>query len=212
MPEGDVRGLCARLTSQVEAALEKKPRLRVAVLTDGAPEMHQRLDEALAQHAPTAKSPARLVDFWYLMEKLGAAACVLAGDEAPALRAKWKLALLNQTGAVWRIASQLHASGKREVVVGEARPVHGALTYIENHGERMHYTEARAAGLPIGSGNVEATCKSLIGIRMKRPGSRWKHPSGQHIIDLCSLVLSDCWDTAMDLTLSSLRSQVRRVA
>jgi hypothetical protein len=212
MPEGDVPGLCSRLALQVEAAVEKQPGLHVAVLTDGAPEMHQRLDEALAQHAPAVKSPVRVVDFWHLMEKLGTAALVLAGDKAPALREKWKLALLNQSGAIWRIASQLHESGKRDVVVGDARPVHEALTYIENHGERMQYADARAAGLPIGSGNVEATCKSLIGIRMKRPGSRWKPPSGQHIIDLRSLVLSDCWDTAMDLTLAPLRSQVRRAA
>jgi hypothetical protein len=154
----------------------------------------------------------RLVDFWHLMEKLGAASLLLAGNEAKALRQRWKLSLLNTPGAIWRIASELHESGKREVAVGDRRPVHEALTYIENHGERMHYAEARAAGLPIGSGNVEATCKSLIAVRMKRPGSRWKHDSGQHVIDLRSLVLSDCWETAMDHTRAPLRAQVRRAA
>jgi hypothetical protein len=212
MPDGDVHGLCSRLALHVEAAIAKQPSLHVAVLTDGAPEMHQRLDEALAQHAPAAHSPMRLVDFWHLMEKLGAAALLLAGDKAPLMRERWKLALLNKPGSIWRIASELHESGKREVVVGDSRPVHEALTYIENHGERMQYADARAAGLPIGSGNVEATCKSLIAIRMKRPGSRWKQTSGQHVIDLRSLVLSDCWEAAMDLTLSPLRSQVRRAA
>ncbi|QDE67508.1 hypothetical protein BHS09_11220 [Myxococcus xanthus] len=56
-----------------------------------------------------------------------------------------ELALLTQTGTVWRIANQLHASDKRDVVVGDARPVHEAVTYIESHDERMHYAEARAA-------------------------------------------------------------------
>ncbi len=106
----------------------------------------------------------------------------------------------------------LDASGKRDGVLADSRPVHEALTYLENHGERMHYADARAAGLPIGSGNVEATCKSLVALRMKRSGGRWKEQSGQEVLDLRSLVLSERWDAAMDLTLAPLRIQVHRTA
>ena len=176
--------------------------------------MHALLDEALATHAPTAKDVVRLVDFWHRMEKLGAAALLLAptAEKAAALREKWKLMLLNQPGAVWKVVQVLDASGKRDGVLADGRPVHKALTYLENHGERMHYADARAAGLPIGSGNVEATCKSLVALRMKRSGGRWKEQSGQEVLDLRSLVLSERWDAAMDLTLASLRAQVHRAA
>jgi hypothetical protein len=153
-----------------------------------------------------------LVDFWHLMEKLGAASLLLAGDKAQALRERWKLSLLNKPGAIWRIASELHESGKRDVVVGDRRPVHEALTYIENHGERMHYADARKAGLPIGSGNVEATCKTLIAVRMKRCGSRWKTETGNHVIQLRALALSDRWDAAMEKLLATQRTAVRRLA
>jgi hypothetical protein len=214
MPAGGGKELAQRLALDVEALLARVPGLRVVVLTDGAPELHALLDEALALHAPTARHVVRLVDFWHLLEKLGAAALLLASSatKAAALRERWKLALLNRPGAVWKVAQELHDSGKRDVVVADARPVHEALTYLENHGERMHYAEARAAGLPIGSGNVEATCKSLVALRMKRPGNRWKEEPGQHVLDLRSLVLSDRWEAAMDLTLTPLRAQVRRAA
>ncbi|ATB45926.1 ISKra4-like element ISMfu2 family transposase [Corallococcus macrosporus] len=213
MPRGQAREVAERLARDVQALVSRRRGLYVAVLTDGAPELHALLDEALATHAPAAKKPVRLVDFWHLMEKLGAAARVVAGEETTsALREKWKLSLLNTPGAAWAIAMALHASGKRHVVLGDGKPVHEALTYLENHGERMHYAEARARGLPIGSGNVEATCKSLVSLRMKRPGARWKEASGQHILDLRALVLSERWDAAMNLTLAPQRAEVRRAA
>ena len=213
MPQGDAPGLAAGLARDVQALASRQPALHVTALTDGAPELHALLDETLAAHAPAAREWVRLVDFWHLMEKLGAAALVMAGEaQASALCEKWKLSLLNTPGAVWSIASALHASGKRDVVLGDRRPVHEALTYLENHGERMHYAEARARELPIGSGNVEATCKSLVALRMKRPGARWKEESGQHILDLRALVLSDRWGAAMTLTLAPLRAEVQHAA
>ncbi|WIG95737.1 ISKra4 family transposase [Myxococcus sp. SDU36] len=213
MPQGDCRALAERLARDVHALVSRQPALHVIVLTDGAPELHALLDEALAAHAPAADEVVRLVDFWHLMEKLGSAALVVAGQpHASVLCEKWKLSLLNTPGAVWTIASALHASGKRDIVLADRRPVHEALTYLENHGERMHYAEARGLGLPIGSGNVEATCKSLVALRMKRPGARWKEASGQHILDLRALVLSDRWDSAMNLTLASQRAEVQCAA
>jgi hypothetical protein len=45
--------------------------------------------------------------------------------------------------------------------------------------------------------------------RMKRLGSRWKEPTGDHVIQLRALALSDRWDQGIDLTLRPLRRAVR---
>ncbi len=152
------------------------------------------------------------MDFWHLLEKLGLAALLIHGVLAPQVIERWKRSLLNREGAVWQVLAELHESSKRQQRQGESLPVHGAITYLENHGERMSYALARQKGLPIGSGGVEAACKSLVALRMKRPGSRWKEDSGQRVMDLRSLVLSDRWEPAMRLTLAPLRSEVRLAA
>src|SRR5574337_1712722 len=74
---------------------------------------------------------------------------------------------------------------------------------------RLNYAAIRAAGLPIGSGNTEATCKTLVQVRMKRAGSRWKTETGRHVLQLRALATSDRWDEAMALTLRPLRKSVR---
>jgi hypothetical protein len=207
MPQGDAEELARRMAQDVQVLLAQRP-LKVVVLSDGAPEMMRLLDQALAAHTPAASQVVRLVDFWHLMEKLGRAAVLIHGAQGSMVVERWKLALLNRPGAIWQVVTELHQSDQRPVRVGDSQPVHEAITYVENHGERMEYAQARQHGLPIGSGNVEATCKALVALRMKKPGARWKEPSGQHVLDLRALALSDRWQPAMVLTLAPLRAQV----
>ncbi len=47
---------------------------------------------------------------------------------------------------------------------------------------------------------------------MKRPGARWKEHTGEHIVQLRSLALSDRWEYALKLILKPLFKSVRRVA
>jgi hypothetical protein len=211
MPQGAPEQLAQRMAQDVQVLVQQQP-MPVVEVTDGAPEMMNLLDKALGSHAPAATQVVRLVDFWHLMEKLGLAAVLIHGVLAPQVLQRWKLSLLNRPGAVWQVLAELHDSGMRHERVGTAQPVHEAITYLENHGERMGYAQARQHGLPIGSGNVEAACKSLVALRMKRPGARWKEPSGQHIMDLRALILSERWQPAMELALAPLRSHVQAAA
>ncbi len=211
MPALGCGDLLGRMFSDVQVFMSRARRLKVALLSDGAKEMVDALDDAF-NRASLGFDVHRIVDFWHVVEKLGAAARAIHGDDAPPVLARWKLLLLNSTTAVSRILNELYASKLQDLVVGDERPVHDAITYLHNQGERMGYVAARAAGLPIGSGNVEATCKSLIGQRLVRTGSRWLQDTGQHIIDLRALALSDRFDEAIELTLAPLVRHVRRAA
>jgi hypothetical protein len=152
---------------------------------------------------------AKMIDLWHVLEKLGKAASVIYGaDDADAVLRRWRFLLLNRTIAVRTILDLLIISGCKHTRRDGERPVHEAITYLSNNGDRMQYVGARRAGLPLGSGNVEATCKSLVEQRMKRAGSRWKHVTGQHILQLRALALSDRWQPAINLTLRHQRKSV----
>jgi len=213
MPDGDVIGLRDRLVDDVATLVSKRREMKLQLLCDGAPEMWNLLEEGFTKDR-FGGEVHRLVDLYHLTEKLGAAARVIDESEAGALLRGWKMALLNRSTAAKDILGELIASGMDEGP-GEGHPVHAAITYLQSHYEnadRMNYARARRLGLPLGSGNVEATCKSLFEMRLKRCGARWKNETGQHIVQLRSLALSDRWGPAVELTLRPLRKAVRVAA
>jgi hypothetical protein len=55
----------------------------------------------------------------------------------PEVLAQWRLDLLNRKAAVDEILTVLTDSGTRHVRIGTTRPVHAAITYLENHRERL---------------------------------------------------------------------------
>jgi len=155
----------------------------------------------------------RLVDLYHLTEKLGAAARIIEPD-AGALLPRWKMRLINRSGAAKEILEEPIGSGLDEGP-GDSHPVHAAITYLQSHHEdadRMNYARARRLGLPPGSGNVEATCKSLFEMRLKRCGARWKNETSQHIVHHRAFAPSDRWGPAVELTLWPLRKAVRVAA
>jgi len=211
MPEGDVMGLRDRLVADVAVLRSKRPDLKLQLLCDGAPEMWNLLDEGF--RPKFGDDLHRLVDLCHLTEKLAAAAHTIASDSKVAGEklSRWKIVLLKRSCAATDILQELVRSGLDEGV-GENHPVHAAITYLQTHSadaDRMNYARARRLGLPLGSGNAEATCKSLFEVRMKRCGARWKGPTGEHIVQLRALALSDRWGPAVELTLRPLRKAVR---
>lgn len=197
MPDGGRDVLEDALQADLIELRRRRPELLVVGLADGAAEMQQMLDRIVADHNPVAVS----LDFWHLTEKLGKA-ITATGRSAAMNLSSWKAQLLSDDRAIERIETWLRTWA---LDFGEAipEPLHDALTYIENNRERMRYASLVEAGLPIGSGMVEATCKTVVSVRMKRCGCRWKAPSGQAILNLRSLACSSRWDPAMALLSAS---------
>ena len=63
----------------------------------------------------------------------------------------------------------------------------------------MRYADLRAHNLPIGSGVVEAACKTLVSQRLKRSGMRWRTEGGQAILTFRALCQSERFERAWPL-------------
>lgn len=113
-----------------------------------------------------------LIDFYHVSEYLAAAGAVIAGTKAKAWLEKQQSCLKESRVARVIEALRPHVEGA-EVSDLEA-PVRVCHRYLSNHREQMNYGEALAAGLPIGSGEIEGGHRYVVQARLKKAGAWWK--------------------------------------
>ena len=176
----------------LDGALAKRPDLKLVTLGDGAAEMQG----ALSVITEGLRVTARLTDFYHLTEYLSKAVKAL-GENAGKTLKDLKDEIFSCRGGIddveaWlRDQARVYLNNPPEAVVAAAR-------YIENHRDLMDYVGARSAGLPLGSGLIESTCKTVIGVRMKRSGARWSTAGAGHVLGLRALATSGGrWPGAM---------------
>jgi hypothetical protein len=80
-----------------------------------------------------------------------------------------------------------------------------ALGYFETNAPRMRYHWFRQCGLFVGSGVVEASCKAVIGQRLKQAGMHWTINGADAIIALRCQEASSTWEGICN----SLHTQTR---
>jgi hypothetical protein len=133
---------------------------------------------------------AVILDFYHAAEHLGDLGRALyPGDESTREEwiERWCHRLKHEGGAV--VLEQLRTLpvDGRETV----RTVQGeVLTYFEDQVHRMDYPTYQAKGWAIGSGPIEAACKTVIGKRMKGGGMRWGEDGADEMCHLRALFAS----------------------
>ena len=68
------------------------------------------------------------------------------------------------------------------------------IGYFEKNKDRMRYNDFRRQGLFVGSGVVEAGCRTVIGQRLKQSGMHWTVKGANSIIALRCCLLSNRWE------------------
>jgi hypothetical protein len=155
-------------------------------LTDGG----AGLEEFVGVYFPRAVC---VLDFYHAAEHLNDLARALyPGDAGKA--GVWCHTLKHEGGAALLAALEgLDLRGKK----AEAREAYRqALGYVRNNVHRMDYPRYQAEGWLIGSGHVEAGCKSVVGQRLKGGGMRWGEGGADAVCHLRALFKSEKgqWD------------------
>jgi len=69
-----------------------------------------------------------------------------------------------------------------------------ALGYFRNNRDRMQYAKFKKAGFFVGSGVVEAGCKTVVGQRTKQSGMFWHVQGAQNVLSTRCAVLGQLFD------------------
>lgn len=201
MPEQRKVTLQEQLQEETAAVLAVRPDLQRVLLADGA-EHNWRLLSEVDQACGIPPEPSiEIVDFYHACDHLKEGCDAAWGESTPRSKAEFerlRTLLKEADNGAERIIRVLkyhrdRASGhKRERLEAQ-------LTYFRNQKHRMRYAEYIRKGLPIASGVMEASCKTLVTQRMKQSGMSWTQIGGQAILTLRSLIQSDRWQHAWEL-------------
>ena len=201
MPESKKVTLKTMVAAEVEALLGQRPDLELVKIADGASDNWTFLGQVLPEGV-------ELIDFYHAAEHLKDAFDAAYGTGEPKAAAqfeKYRHLLRHEADGVARVIRALrHLRSKHP----ECERIAQVLGYFRNNQHRMGYAEAKDKGLPIGSGVVEATCKTLVTERLKRSGMRWSERGGQAILTLRALLQSNRFESGWSLLAQTYRANV----
>jgi hypothetical protein len=159
---------------------------KVVVLGDGAPWIWNLAEE----HFPAA---VQVVDLFHAREHVVKVSKIIWPEKCPC-REQWidqRFVELDEgrietlIGQIWKLSS--HYPQHQEKLEKET-------PYFANNRERMRYQAFRAQGFFVGSGVVEAGCKTIIGSRLKQSGMHWTVKGANAIIALRCIYFSGLWE------------------
>ena len=150
--------------------------LQVVLLIDGA--------EGLANMGRFCFPGAiQIVDFYHaLLHASQVLAALLGSKEHPDFKKRlghWARRLLHDQVAQLIAQARQECAGKTQ-----AQAVEKELAYFVHNAKRMQYGTFRRKGFFIGSGVIEAGCKTVIGARCKQSGMFWSEPGAENVLAL----------------------------
>ncbi len=207
-PEQNKATLKSQVQAELQSILNVRPDLRVVALADGARENWEYF-KGLAESLGIEL--IEVVDFFHVCERMKTGLDAYHGEQSADSKAhfeQWKVWLKEDRDGAERVIRALkyrrdRSSGWR------LRTVEAQLRYFRRYRERMRYKDLLDQDLPIGSGVVEAACKTLATERLKRSGMSWSLPGIQAVLTIRSLLQSNRWPMGWALLAAHYKRDVK---
>lgn len=207
MPEHKKAKLKEMLRDELIDALEQCPELQVVMLADGAKDNWSYLSKELLKDVKVVRQ-VEVLDFYHAADKLHETLEAAYGEKNPQCRAqfeKLRHILRHEEGGVEKVIRALAYQRDRHP---RRKKIATTLKFFRRNRRRMQYAQWASENLPIGSGVVEAACKTLATQRLKRSGMRWREKGGQAVLTFRALVQSDRYERAWKLLSATYRVPV----
>ena len=159
---------------------------KVVVIGDGA----RWVSGIAAMHFPMA---IRIIDLYHAREHVTNLCKIISGNDDKKtndLRIRWWTDL--DAGNVEKIVRE--AQGQAPKSTEALKNAEREIGYLEGNRENMRYAAYRKQGLFVGSGVVEAGCKTVVGRRLKQSGMEWTVRGANNILAVRCTLLSERFD------------------
>ena len=147
----------------------------------------------------TFPGAVEILDYYHASEHVGELAAAIHDDDpeqAASCRTRWCHDMKHTSPAA--LLTEAHTLLEEHPEWSEAKrtAIQREIDYLESHASRTEYGHYRANGWFIGSGVIEAGCKTVVGQRLKQSGMFWSEHGAEDILSLRCLVLGPHFDAA----------------
>lgn len=142
-----------------------------------------------------------VLDFYHAAQHVKALAEALDGADTPAAHQrfkKWRRRLLK--GRATSILDEARSARR----VADTNQRDGEIAYLESHQAGMDYARLQAQGIFIGSGVVEAACKTVVSKRLKQSGMFWSQAGAENVLALRTALYSHQFKAVWNQDLAAL--------
>ena len=208
MPEKNKLTLKGQLEAEVKSLFAARPDLKLHLIADGAEDNWSFLNGLALELG--IKDPDRVLDIFHVLERLKSATDAYYGEGSSDSKVKfeeYRVWLKECSGGAKKVLRSLRHLRTRSKG-HKKKKLEETIQYISRRLELMQYAKLRRKKRPIGSGVVEASCKTLVAERLKRSGMSWGMEGGQAVLTLRSLIQSDRWEAGWAYLASSYKISV----